>query len=105
MSDLKILITVVAILITLILLLRKIRYKSPTIGALLGFAVWLADYDFLLNFTGTDTTISDWIFSLFSVEPWKIDTKALLSLFFLMFLGALFGLIGLLFEVAIKKHK
>jgi hypothetical protein len=103
MSDLQVVIIIVLILAALILILKKLRYKSPTIGALAGFAIWLADYDFLLNFGGPETAISDWVCDLFSVKPWQIDTKAFLSLFFLMFVGALVCSLGLVLEVPRKR--
>lgn len=104
MSDLQFVIIIVLILATLILILKKLRYKSPTIGALAGFAIWLADYDFLLNVGGPETAISDWVCDLFGVKPWHTDTAAFLSLFFLVFVGAVVCSIGLVFEVP-RKHK
>jgi hypothetical protein len=61
-------------------------------GAFLSFLVWFYDYDFLLNFGGPTTPISDYIRSLFGIIPLS-NGAAFFPLKILMPLGGLAGII------------
>jgi len=76
--------------------------KGSLLGGIVGFLVWLYDYDFFINFGGPETPISDIIRDWFGFG-YGVSFNSII--FPLIFLVIVFAIVGLIVGLVANKFK
>ena len=96
-------ILILAIFVLLIVAFFKLKKKIAAAGFLFGYAIWLYDYDFLLNVGGPSTPISDSICEVLGLSMCCCGRPAMLVPLFVLVLSC--GTIGLLLQILLGLTK
>jgi hypothetical protein len=81
------------------------RFRLPAVGGLLGWGVWLHDYDYLLNPGGPQTPLSRAICERLGVPPSAETATVVAPLLALIGAGCAIGCLGLLGRHGIKARR